>query len=516
MIRYNDFMDTLRKRPAVSCFAAGALMTLALPPIGFFPVLFFSVPFLIDCCYRAHRVKRAVLYAWLFGCGYFILGLYWVSAAMFVDIGQWAWVLPLSLIAGPAVLALYWALIPLMTLRYRDHKTAHALIFVSAWSLIEYLRGHLFTGFPWNLAGYSWVHLLPVMQASSVVGIYGLSLLTLFFAALPCYADSKKLRVFSIALFILIATWGGARLALTPSLNSGETMIRIVQANIPQTMKWDPEQDFRNLEKHALLSQRDTPADIVVWPETAVTSDLVLNPHVANYISQRIPAGSHALLGNLRITREDGKDAYHNSVSLMDDKGTVSDAYDKFHLVPFGEYIPFRDKLNLTPIALAIANIGDFTPGSGNRTLQTDGVPPFSPLVCYEAIFPAAVVNKNDRPQWMVNVTNDGWYGKTAGPHQHFEIVRVRAIEEGLPLARAANTGISGMIDPLGRVTAQLDLGEEGTLDARLPTALPPTIYARYHDAGFFFLLALLMLAGEWQHPTWKPNVSRRKRHAGS
>lgn len=477
----------------LTLFALGALMTLTLPPIGIFPLLLISIPAFITIAQSASTRVQSFFAGWAFGAGFFVFGLYWISAALFVDIQQWKWVLPLSLIVGPVVLSLFWGFIPLLAHGFREHKIPHALVIVITWGLIEWIRGHVLTGFPWNLAGYTWHHAPAIMQASALMGIYGLTLLTVFFAALPVYASDKKLMRFSLSLFIGLAIFGLIRMNQHPLTQNKDYTLRLVQANIPQMTKWNPDEDWRNIEKHAMLSTAATPATFVVWPETAVTSDLSLFPDIANYIGMKLPDDSIGVLGNLRITYDDQRrDHYHNSVIAMDTKGKVLAAYNKFHLVPFGEYIPFRQTLNMTPIALSIARIGDFTPGDGNKTLRVAGLPAFSPLVCYEGIFPHEVIDQNDRPEWMVNVTNDGWYGKTAGPHQHLEIVRVRAIEEGLPLARAANTGISAVVDPLGRIIGSLALGTEGTLDTILPAPLPPTLYARLGDNVFFVMLCLI------------------------
>lgn len=477
-------------------FALGAAMTLALPPVGFFPLLLACIPAFIRLAAASETRGGSFLTGWMFGCGYFIFGLYWVSAALFVDIEQWKWVLPLSLVAGPAALALLYGFIPLVARRFRGNEAAHALVFVAAFAGIEWLRGHMLTGFPWNLAGYAWHHVLPLMQTSAGVGIYGLTLLTLFWAAAPVYFRDKKILAAAGIIFAMAAMAGTLRLAILPPEQNGDNLVRVVQANIPQSTKWDKEEDWRNLQKHVALSRSEAAVTFVVWPETAIAVDLGAYPEVSDFISKGLPPGSIGLIGALRVVAEGDSARFYNSVTALEQQGRVLGHYDKFHLVPFGEYIPFRDKLNLTPIALAIAGIGDFTAGTGNRTLVFDNRPPVSPLVCYEVIFPRAVVDRNDRPQWMVNVTNDGWYGRTAGPHQHFEIARVRAIEEGLPLVRAANTGISGVIDPLGRIVGKTKLLEETALEAPLPAPLPPTIYSRAGDAPFFGMLALLAALG--------------------
>ena len=481
-----------------AAFALGAIMTLTTAPVAFVPLLLLCAPGFAILARNAPTRLKSFAVGWAFGAGYFISGLYWVSAALFVDIQQWKWVLPLSLVVGPAVLALHYGLIPLLARRFRDHEGAYALALVVSWAAVEWLRGHWLTGFPWNLAGSAWHHILPALQAASVVGIYGLTLLTLFWAMLPLFIPAHK-RISHIAIVSLacVIIWGGLRLSVNPTEQSGSNTVRIVQANIPQAMKWDQDEDWRNFEKHLDLSARPSrlkdPVTFVVWPETAVHADMTLFPEIAQLISQKLPKDTVPLLGALRVVDTMGAmPQFFNSVSVLGEKGKVLANYDKHHLVPFGEYIPFRDRIDATPIALMVAGIGDFTRGPGPRTIKVDGLPGFSPLVCYEAIFPGAVANESDRPAWLVNVTNDGWYGKTAGPHQHFANARMRAIEEGLPLARAANTGISAMIDPLGRIMGLQPLGTSGYVDDILPLPLPPTVYARFGDLPFFILLALL------------------------
>lgn len=479
-------------------FLLGSLMTLALPPLGVFPVLLLCVPGFIGLARTCETKRQSFLTGWLFGCGYFIFGLYWVSFALFVDIDRWGWVLPLSAIVGPAALALFYGFIPLLARRYNGDKTAHALAFVAAWAGIEWLRGHVLTGFPWNLPGYAWNHVLPVMQVSAHAGIYGLTLLTLLWAALPSYRHDRRLFAGALLLFIVAAGAGMLRLHQNPTAQNGEATVRIVQPNLSQSVKWNDDAQWRNLEHHANMT-KDSTATFTVWPETAVTADMTEFPEIARYIARNIPKDGVLVTGSLRVAYDiHGIEKYFNSVSVIDTKANVLGTYDKHHLVPFGEYIPFRRVLNFTPVASSIAGLGDFTPGTGAQTIAAGTLPKFSPLICYEVIFPNAVASRAERPDWLVNVTNDGWYGKTTGPHQHFETVRVRAVEEGLPLARAANTGISGMIDPLGRIIAEKPLGETGTVDAILPAPLPPTLYARRGDSLFFLLLALLAVAAEF------------------
>lgn len=484
-------------------FALGALLTFTLPPIGFIPALLVCVPGLIFLSINAPTPWKSFLTGWVFGMGYFIFGLYWISAALFVDLAQWGWVLPLSAIVGPSIVALYYGFIPLIARRWRTSEPAYAVAAAVAWAGIEWLRGHLFTGFPWNLPGYAWHWDLAVLQAASVAGIYGLTLLTLLWAAVPAFTTRPRFAMAVIASFLIVQVAGGARLMLNPTEQSDHYAVRLVQANIPESVKWDNDEDWRNLEKHINITKdkpdtADAPT-FVVWPETAVSADLTAFPDIARIIAQALPQNAYGILGALRVdAANQGHPSFYNSVSVLTKDAKVTANYDKHHLVPFGEYIPFRDKISFTPLALAVSGIGDFTRGPGPQTIHIDKLPSFSPLVCYEVIFPGEVVDEKDRPDWIVNVTNDGWYGATAGPHQHLGQARVRAIEEGLPLARAANTGISAMFDPLGRFLGDKPLETAGHVDAILPKPLPPTLYSRAGDSIFFAMLLLMAGIAEW------------------
>jgi apolipoprotein N-acyltransferase len=481
------------KRYAVA-FLLGVLTVLAMPPAGLFPVLLLTVPAFATLARFAPTRAKSFCVGWAFGAGYFIFGLYWVSAALFVDIEQWKWVLPLSLIVGPAVLALYYGFIPLLARCLRNHEAAHAIGFVAAWSLVEYGRGHLLTGFPWNLPGYAWHHVLPVLQSTAFIGIYGLTALTLFWAMIPVFRAHRTLRHIAVMSLVFVTVAGAVRLSVSPTgYAAGAPYVRLVQGNIPQETKWNKDDDWRNFEKQLNLTatKTDRAPDAVIWPETAVNADLYQFPEIAQIIAMKLPGTATGLLGSLRVdVRNPNHPYFYNSITALDKKAKVVGNYDKHHLVPFGEFIPYREKISIKPIAMAVSGVGDFTRGPGPQTLHVNGLPGFSPLVCYEVIFPGEVTDPLNRPKWLVNVTNDGWYGKTAGPRQHFAMARVRAIEEGLPLARAANTGISGMIDPLGRVMAKKRLGTTGYVDALLPDALPAPPYALYKDSFFWLLLA--------------------------
>ncbi len=485
------------KRYALA-FVLGALMVLAMPPFGAFPVLLVSIPAIIWLCQGAETKRAAFCTGWSFGSGYFIFGLYWISDALFVDIHQFFWVLPASLVIGPVIIALYYGLVPLLAWRYRKNDAAaYALMFVTAFAAIEWVRGHALTGFPWNLPGYAWMHVLPVMQTSAVTGINGLTLLTLLWAAMPTFG--KKTAFGLLVSFLIVEGAGMVRLAFHPVMQNRHYTVRIVQPNIKESLKWNRAELQHNFEHTLKLTAEPThlkqPLTFAVWPETALIGNMSSEPGLAKNVAAFLPDNSIGIIGDLR-----GVDThYYNSVSVLNKHAQVLDVYNKHHLVPFGEYIPFRKYLDMTPIAAGISGIGDFTAGKGVTTLDNLGIlPKTSPLIFYEAIFPDAVALRGkERPGWLVNVTNDAWYGMTTGPYQHFQSARVRAIEEGLPLVRAANTGISATVDPLGRIIGIRPLDVSGDLDTILPAPLPPTIYARYGDKLFFLMLIVFGAVGE-------------------
>lgn len=504
----------------------GALAAAPFSPVGATPLMvillsgppvlvisFSGLVWLMDGC--AGR-RDAALLGWSFGFGFFLAGLYWISAALFVDIAQFWWLVPLALLGFPAGFALFTALATLAaheaTRRFGLLGTARVLVLAVAWVLAEWLRGHVLTGFPWNLIGYAWAGAFPgalaVLQLTAITGIYGLSLLTVLAAALPArLGDLGRGRYAALAAAVLLialpAAGGAWRLANASRATVPGVTLRLVQPSIPETIKHDRDalaQNFRRLL--ALSASRGADkVTTVVWPETAAPPLLERFPDERQAIAQVIPPGGLLLTGAERAEPTTGWPPKHiwNSVVVLNERGTIIATYDKAHLVPFGEYIPLRGILPMDAIA---PGIGDLSAGPGPRTLTLPGLPPVGPLVCYEAIFPGAVIDRANRPQWLLNVTNDAWYGVSSGPFQHLAIARVRAVEEGLPLVRAANNGVSAVFDPYGRIArrvdstlaARLDLDSIGVLDAPLPRALAPTPYERYRDE-IFFAATLLILA---------------------
>jgi len=493
----------------------GLLAALALPPFDLVPLLVIAFSGLLWLSEGCRRGREAFVLGWSFGFGFFLLGLYWISSALFTDIAAFWWLVPPALLGFPTGCGISTGL-ALLLVHAAGRRgpewggsawggAGRVVALAVAWTAAEWLRGHLLTGFPWNLVGYAWAGWFPggtaMLQTTSVTGIYGLSLLTVLAAALPALAIALPgfWRAVPVAGAVLLITvpveLGQYRLATTPVGTVPGVRLRLVQPSIPQTMKWDAKAAEANFQLLLSLSAGPGAGRItdVVWPEAAATYLLSRDaPHRAA-MAAVAPKGGLIITGSVRAN--DGPapvQEFWNSLLALNGSGDIVGRYDKFHLVPFGEYVPLR---GLVPIPAIAANV-DFNVGPGPRTIDLPGLPPASPLICYEAIFPGEVADPAHRPSWLLNVTNDAWFGDSAGPYQHFANVRTRAVEEGLPLVRSANNGISAVVDPLGRVAALLDLDRIGVLDAELPAPLPPTPYARAGDGILAAILLLLLPFG--------------------
>jgi apolipoprotein N-acyltransferase len=485
----------------------GALAATSLPPFDFLPALLVSFPGLVWLEDGSANARSSFALGWSFGFGFFLAGLYWIGAALLVDVADFGWLLPFAVFGVPAGLALFTAFALVASHvtcdRLNIGGTPRVLVLVAWWAVAEWLRGHVLTGFPWNLIGYAWAGDFPggifVLQAASSVGIYGVSLLTVLAAALPArFGDLSGERryapYFTIVLIGALAAGGAARLGHDDGAVVAGLNLRLVQPSIPQTLKNDPAADAANFRR--MLALTGVPAAVVpklvIWPEAGAPPFLERDDAARRAIAATLPRDAIALVGTVRTDPPPLKPEHvWNSLEAIDAKGEVLASYDKSHLVPFGEYVPLR---SILPINKITPGTIDFSAGPGPRTIALPGVPPFGPLICYEAIFPGAVVDEHDRPDWLLNITNDAWYGYTSGPFQHFAIARTRAVEEGLPLVRDGNNGISGVIDAYGRVRREFALDGVGVLDAQLPEKLPPTLYARIGDWGFAALLAVLLV----------------------
>jgi apolipoprotein N-acyltransferase len=487
-------------RQLLFALACGVISALGFVPFAFFPALllgFAALVLLIDGTqFQARPILRAALVGWCFGFGQFVAGMYWVGYAFFVEPSEHLWQLPVGIAGLPALLALFTAAGTAAAARLWRPGPVRIVVLAIALALAEWLRGHLFSGFPWNLPGYGWAALPALFQSTSVVGVYGLSFLTILLgASLALLLDDRRHWLWPgtiVALFVVLWSLGSLRETLTVVDTVPGIRLRIVQPNIPQAEKYQRKYIYRNWERLLDLSvapgKRPTH---IIWPESAPPFVLAHSPEALDQITLLTSRGTVLITGAVRAEEKpDGTRRYFNSLYIFGRAGEVLGVYDKFHLVPFGEYLPLEPLLGALGLT-KLVGIGSFAAGEGPRTFHLPGAPPVGPLVCYEIIFPAAVTAADERPGWLVNVSDDSWFGPWAGPRQHLVIARVRAIEEGLPVIRGTNTGISAVIDPLGRVRTSLALGRTGVLDAELPQRLPLTAYGRFGDVGFLFLLFL-------------------------
>ena len=491
-------------------FLLGVVTAATMPPFDLTPLLAIAFPGLLWLDDGSVTAGASFRLGWVFGFGFFLAGLYWIAAALFVDIDRFWWLVPFAAAGMPAGFAIYVGLALLATnllTRYLHlPPPARVFAFAIAWSIGEWARGHAFTGLPWNLIGYAWSGGFPgaiaVLQSVAVVGIYGLSFMTALAASLLALLGSPRTRPMAIArrwapaivagLLILVPATGGAiRLANAPTVLT-DTWLRLVQPSIPQSLKWQPtaeQNNFRRLIDLSAAATRDR-LNAILWPEAAMPFLLGRDRPARDALSAIVPKGGYLITGVLRANPPPAPiEKIWNSIEAVNDHGDIVAHYDKAHLVPFGEYVPFRDLLPITKIT---SGTMDLSAGAGPQTIDLPGLPPFAALICYEAIFPGAIVDESNRPAWLLNVTNDAWYGRSSGPYQHFAIARTRAVEEGLPLVRVANNGISAIVDPVGRVLARTNLDAIGYIDSALPGPLSRTPYAW---AGNWMLLGLLILA---------------------
>lgn len=469
-------------RRVLLALLAGALLAAGQPPISWPLVLFVSLPVLLWQLDGTAGPLAAFGLGWTAGVGFFAAGMFWIVDPFLVEADTFGWLAPVALVGMAGGLALFWgAGFALARLAWRP-GFARVVLLASAWTLVEFARSHVLTGFPWALPAYAWVE-TPVIQAASLVGPHGLSFLALVAGLAPGLLDRGGL---GLALGLVAAGWGfGAwRLEQPAPVRDPSLMVRLVQPNAAQAEKWLPGKDAEFVQRHLALTR--APAlrkpDVTIWSETAVSFLLDRDPFAQVEMADAVGPSGRLILGIRRVEVDDDRQRWFNSLAALAPDGSVLARYDKHRLVPFGEYIPLAGiAARLGIPALTTLTRSGFTPGPGPAVLSVPGLPPFLPLICYEAIFPQDL-HRPDRPDWLVQITNDAWFGKASGPYQHFAQARIRAIEQGLPLARAANTGISAMIDARGQVVASLGLGLSGTVDTLLPAALPPTLYARSGD----------------------------------
>jgi apolipoprotein N-acyltransferase len=504
------------KRAGIALLA-GAVSSLAMAPFNAWPVLFITFPvvvWLIDgaAAGKMRGIPAAAMAGWWFGFGYFVPGLYWIGYAFLVDAQTFAWLLPLAIAGLPAYLALFTAL-GFALARLLWTKDASRIIALAATLTIgEWLRGHVLTGFPWNTFGYALTEPLALAQSAALIGLWGLTFVAvLIFAAPAVLIDGRSgsqrpwlAPALALVLLAVMGGYGAVRLMRTPTQLVANVKLRIMQPNLSQDARFNYTAKADVMSRYLALSDRATgpqnsgvgSANVLIWPESAFPFFLSREPDAMAQIANLLPKGTVLITGAVRppdaplgarITQA------YNSIYVIDHDGSILSIYDKLHLVPFGEYLPFQSFLEKMGLQQLTKVHGGFIPGIRRKPMEIPGAPLALPLICYEAVFPGDIT-RDGRPGWIVNLTNDGWFGISTGPYQHMQQSRVRAIEEGLPLVRAANTGISAVVDPVGRVVAELGLGIEGVLDSGLPAAIPPTVYAKIGDipAAIFIALAII------------------------
>ncbi|MBU8541868.1 apolipoprotein N-acyltransferase [Roseomonas tokyonensis] len=472
-----------RWRALAAAFGLGLLSALALPPVHALPVLLLAVPGLLALLGAARSWRGAAARGFAWGFGHHLGGLYWVTEALLTDPARWWWLVPMAAPALAAVMALY-AVPPVLAAWFLPPGWRRVVGFAGAWTLAEMLRGVLFTGFPWNPLGSAWAFAALPIQGAAVLGVHGLSLLTLLLAGLPAVA-SRRVWAAGGAGMLVLAAFGAWRLS-GPEPPRPPVRLVLVQAGVAQAEKWREDRRVDILRRYldltaAAAGRMPGGASVaVIWPETATQFLLAQDPEAQRLVAAALPPGATLLAGTVRAEWDanDRPARLWNSLIALDAAGEMRAIYDKSHLVPFGEYMPLG---GLLPIRIAAGGM-DFSAGPGPVALSAPGLPPFGALICYEVIFPGAVA-PSPRPAWLVNITNDAWFGRSAGPWQHLAAARLRAVEEGLPLARAAQTGISAVFDARGRRLALLALGEVGTLTTDLPAAVPPTPFAQLGHA---------------------------------
>ena len=487
----------------LTCGLLGAVSTLSLPPFFIFPTLItFSLLFIF--IHTSENKKQAFFTGWWFGFGHFVAGLYWISYSLLIEPEKFAWMIPFAVSLIPAILAIYVGLTALITysLSSKISGWRRIIIFCCIWVIAEMLRAKLFTGFPWNLIGYSLDFSDNLIQIASIFGIYGLSFLAILAGTAPALllkpeTRNKSSKIFILLVIILIAiTYIYGQQRISDKKPEKSFQILLVQPNISQRLKWVPELEKANVEKILKLTRESVmpDVDLIIWPEAAMPFRLEAEPLLKKRIASLIPKGSYLLLGAVRADESTSPPRIWNSAQIMDSEGDIQAIYDKHHLVPFGEFVPLRSIFpfinKITPGSM------DFSKGHGPDTLKVRNLPSISPLICYEDIFPSEVANYYDHSEILINITNDGWFGDSTGPYQHFEMARIRAVEEGIPMIRSANTGISGIMDAYGSIIYKTSLNTEVTSIIEVPygEALRTPYYLHSNNLIYLAISILILI----------------------
>jgi apolipoprotein N-acyltransferase len=495
-------------RRALFAFVAGAIGALTLAPLDFLPagfIAFTVLVWLLDGALARPGLGRwraqgpAFWVGWWFGFGYFVAGLWWIGAAVLVDAANFAWALPLAVIGLPAILAIFFGLATALAHMFWRDGLSRIFMLAASFGLFELLRGWAFTGFPWNSLGTMLTSNLWFMQSVAVIGVDGLTLVAVLLFALPALLVEHKARwrgvILPIVILAALAAWGHLRPLYMPVIDSGKTIeARLVQPSIPQNLKWDSAEKQKIFEQLMKLTKdkSEKRPDLILWPETALPYLLQERPQTLADMGDALADGQMILTGAIRVEGETGGGArYYNSVLAINDKGEVAGAADKLHLVPFGEYLPLADWLEPLGVNPLVVAPGAFSPGNAAEQIAGPKGIKIMPLICYEVIFAGPAMRQVKGADLIINVTNDAWYGATPGPYQHFRQAQLRAVENGMPLLRAGNNGLSGLIDPMGNISGGLALDAAAFSDVTVVLAKSNTVYSVH---GTVIPLALVVL----------------------
>lgn len=506
-------------RRALMLLCAGALGGLSMPPLFFLPLLFLAMPIWVWCLDGAEDGEGRLWFfgpafriGFFFGLGYFLVAVHWVGAAFLVEGGYLLALMPLAVLALAAILALFWGFASAFAHLFWHTGAWRVLALALMVSIAEFARGHLFTGFPFDLLGYALTATDAMSQLASIIGIYGLTALAALLSVMPALiwpADQRTLTRRLVPFFPIIVlivgqiAYGQYRLDTTPLTPRANIKLRLVQPAIDQSLKWQADSRAFTMERLLTLSETKlSPDDLgilgvshVIWPESAMPFYLADQPEELARIARMLPLGKYLVTGAPR--EEFSSDAAYNAVMVINDAGEVVASYEKTHLVPFGEYLPFQNLWDKIGITQFVPGSDGWQKGEGRRVL-TAGAASFLPLICYEILFSGDLGTPLPGAEFLLNLTNDGWFDGSIGLAQHFHHARLRAVEEGMPLVRVANTGLSGLIDPLGRVTALINAGEVGVMDVVPSQPLPAPPFVRWRHlpllgAGIFVFCLLLL-----------------------
>jgi apolipoprotein N-acyltransferase len=496
-------------------FLMGALASFALPPYDFPAVAFAAFPILVWLLDGAagnagqglvRRLLPAAFIGWWFGFGYFVFGLWWIGNALLVDAANFAWAIPFAIFGLPAFLAVFYALAAVLARLIWSDGLGRIFALAFGFGAAEWLRSFILTGFPWNAIGYAAMPVPVLMQSSAVVGLLAMNALAVIIFAMPALFHERKSRFAGIAIMLILisahAGYGVFRLSSAQIKPEGP-LVRIVQPSISQDLKWDAEARRGIFDKYLAMTAGKPEAgkakpQIIVWPETAVPYILTKTPQALKAIADTLAEGQVLLAGAIRVdeSAQNMAPLYYNTIYAINSAGEITGAADKVHLVPFGEYVPLESVLRRIGVSEVVELPGGFSAASARRSLEVVSGFTILPLICYEAIFPDEMSYQGAAADAIVNVTNDAWYGDTPGPYQHFRQAQLRAVEQGLPMIRAANNGLSGVVDPYGRIIDALALDAVGVIDVQLPRRVELPWGDRARKVQFIVvLLAALIVA---------------------